>query len=132
MDDLTAQFAKMQAHIANLEKRLGGNDQAQSYGMGNQTKAHRTNFSERAQQFDKSKVQCYKCNKYGHYQNKCINESRSIPQQTILRCNVNIIGQEDYQWSEDDYYKDDYWELSNLEDMEREEEEEYKEPLYFG
>ena len=33
MDDLTAQFAKMQAHIANLEKRLGGNDQAQSYGM---------------------------------------------------------------------------------------------------
>ena len=49
MDDLTAQFAKMQAHIANLEKRLGGNDRAQSYGMGNQTEARRTNFSERAQ-----------------------------------------------------------------------------------
>ena len=46
MDDLTAQFAKMQAHIANLEKRLGGNDQAQSYGMGNQTEVHHTNFSK--------------------------------------------------------------------------------------
>ena len=46
----------------------------------------------------------------------------------ILHHNVNIIGQEDYQWSEDDYYKDDYWELSDLEDMEREEEEEYEEP----
>ena len=100
--------------------------------MGNQTEVHHTNFSEWAQQFDKSKVQCYKCNEYGHYQNECINESRSIPQQTILHCNINIIGQEDYQWSEDDYYKDDYWELSDLEDMEQEEEEEYEEPQYFG
>ena len=46
MDDLTAQFVKMQAHIANLEKMLGGNDRAQIYGMGNQTEAHRTNFSK--------------------------------------------------------------------------------------
>ena len=99
--------------------------------MGNQTKFYHTNFGKQAQQFNKSKVQCYKCNKYGHYQNECNNELQPIPQQMILHHNVNIIRQKDYQWTEDNYYRDDYWKLSDLEDVE-EDEGEYKEPQYYG
>ena len=133
MDDLTAQFAKMQAHIVNLEKKLNANERPQNYGMGNQTETRRTNFSERAQ-FDKSKVQCFKCNEFGHYQNECINESRRIPP-TVLRRNVNTIGQDEPSWTDEDYFDDHYWEVEDLEAMEnRTIEEEYsedEEPQYY-
>ena len=31
------------------------------------------------QPFDFSKIRCYRCNKYGHFQNKCPNQQRSNP-----------------------------------------------------
>ena len=103
MEDLTKEFAKLRASVANLKARVDPNEEPQTYG--NETTIRRSNYTNQ-QPRDTTKDRCYKCNEPGHYAAQCKSESRRIPNNQGYedRRNVHLIAT-----GEEDDEIDDYW-----------------------
>jgi dUTP pyrophosphatase len=113
MDKLAEEFAKMTAHIANLEKRINYRQPVQRFDQ----RRHSERSAEREERtFPRRPPICYRCGEEGHLATDCMTEtSRKAQPSNFAKRNSNrprgsyvvqeALSEDDYDWNSEDEEK---------------------------